>query len=118
MSCGIVLQIAVHGDDVLARGMVKSGRQCRSLPKIATQFYHDHPAIHGSNLLQHVKSVVAAAVVDENQLERLTGGLHDHPQTVVELGNVFFLVMEGHDYGIFGHGLTIIPIWDSVPGNG
>jgi hypothetical protein len=39
--------------------------------------------------------VVAAAIVHKNQLKGLAGALHDHPQTVIELGHVLFFVMKG-----------------------
>ena len=101
----IVLQVAIHGDDVLALGVVEAGGQRRGLAKVAAQLDYDDAAIHRGDLLQHPEGVVAAAVVHEHQLERLTGGFHHRLQAVIKLGDVLFLVVEGHDDGVLEHGV-------------
>ena len=100
---GIVLQVAVHGDDVLALGVIEAGGQRRGLPEIAAQLDHHHAAVDGGNLLQHPEGVVAAAVIDEDQLERLAGRFHHHLQPVVEFGDVLFFVVERYDDGVLEH---------------
>src|ERR1700686_3102956 len=44
---GIVLQIAVHGDDVFAAGMVESGGQAGGLAEVAAELDYRNPAING-----------------------------------------------------------------------
>ena len=93
----IVLQVAIHGDDVVALGVIESGGQSGGLSEVAAQLDHDDPAVDRGDLLQQRKRIVAAAIVDENQLEGLSGGFHDHPQAVVQLGYVLFFVMKRYD---------------------
>ena len=93
----IVLQVAIHGDHVVALGMVKSGGQCGRLSEIAAQLDYDHPAVHRGDLLQQRERIIAAAVVHENQLEGFSGSFHDHPQAVVQLGYVLFFVVKRYD---------------------
>src|SRR6476660_2493093 len=45
----IVLQIAVHGDNVFAAGMIETGGKSRCLAKISAQFDNRHAAVHSSN---------------------------------------------------------------------
>ena len=105
---GIVLQIAIHGDHVLAFGVIESGGQRGSLAEVAAQLHHYHAAIDRGNLLQHPEGVVATAIVDKHQLERLAGSFHHDLQAVVELGDILFFVVEGYDYRILRHSTTII----------
>ena len=49
---GVVLQVAVHGDDELALRVVEAGGQRRGLAEVAAQFDDQHPAIDRSNLLE------------------------------------------------------------------
>src|SRR6266567_7644523 len=55
---GIMLQIAVHGDDVLTASMIEACGQCRSLPKIPSQADNRDPAVHPGNLAQQLKRFV------------------------------------------------------------
>ena len=105
---GIVLQIAVHRDDVFALSVVKARGERRGLPEVAAQLYHHNAAIDTGDLLQQPEGVVAAAVIHKHQLERLAGCFHDRLQPVVQLGDVFFFVVEGYDDGILKHRLFII----------
>ncbi len=113
----IVLQIAVHGNHVLAFGVIETRRQRRGLPEVAAQFHDNHAAIHGCDLLQHPERVIAAAIVHKYQLKRLAGGFHYHLQPIIELGDVLFFVMKWDDNRVLGHGFVIIdalvPKWDS-----
>ena len=102
---GIVLQVAIHGDDVFAFSMIETGRQRGGLPEVAAQFDHYDAPVHRGNLLQHPEGIVVAAVVHEDQLERLVGGFHNHLEAVIELGYVLFFVVEGYDDGVLKHGL-------------
>src|ERR1700693_5394413 len=39
---GVVLQIAIHGDDVLAAGMIETGCQSGGLAKVPAQLHHSY----------------------------------------------------------------------------
>ena len=97
MSLGIVLQIAVHRDHVLALRMIKSGGKRGSLTEIAAELDDEQPAVDRGNLLQHPEGVVATAIVHEHQLEVLARSFHHHLQSVVQLGYVLFFVVKGYD---------------------
>ena len=94
-----MLQIAIHGDDVLATGIVESGSERRCLAKVAAKFYHHHAAIDGGYLLQVDEGLVAATVVDKDHFEGLVGSFHHVFQAVIELGDVLFLVVKRHNDG-------------------
>src|SRR4051812_10238706 len=94
---GIVLQVAIHGDDVLTASIVEAGRQSRCLPEVAAQLDDDHAAVYSSDLVQVKEGLVAAAVVYKDQLEAFAGRLHHVLEAVVELGDVLFLVVKRHN---------------------
>src|ERR1700722_7124630 len=47
---GIVLQVAIHGDNVIPTRMVEACSQSGSLPEVASQFHYRHSAVDGCNL--------------------------------------------------------------------
>src|SRR5215470_15273016 len=49
---GIVLQIAVHGDDVLAARMIEPGCKPSGLPEIPAKAHYCHAAVHACNLAE------------------------------------------------------------------
>ena len=105
---GIVLQVAIHGDDVLAAGMIETCGQAGGLAEVAAQFDDRHAAVHSGDLAQHGEGVVVRAIVHQNHLECLAAGFHHRFQAVVEVGDIFLLVMQRYDDGILGHDLFII----------
>ena len=108
MSCGIVLQIAIHSDDVFAARVIETSGEPGSLAEIAAKFHHGDTAVYGSNLAQHREGVIAGAIIHQHNFERFTSGLHDRFQAVVEVGDVLLLVMQRDDDGVFRHSLFII----------
>ena len=52
--------------------------------------------------------MIAAAIVDEDEFERLLRGLHDCLQAVVELRNILLFVVKRDYYRVLKHSLTII----------
>src|ERR1700735_2620277 len=56
---GIVLKVAIHGQDEFARGMVKAGRKGRGLSEIAAQLNDQNTAVYGCDLLQQLIGAVA-----------------------------------------------------------
>src|SRR4051812_46992168 len=100
---GVVLQVAVHGEDVLAGGMIEAGGQCRSLSEVAAQLDDENPAVHRRDLFEKLVGAVAGAVVYQDQLKSLAYLLHDLFEARVEVGDVLFFVMEGNNNGKLRH---------------
>src|ERR1700690_1071458 len=66
---GIVLQVAVHGDDVFAARMVESGGEAGGLSEVAAQLDYRHAAVDSGDFAQQVKGTVDGAVIDENHFK-------------------------------------------------
>src|SRR5581483_1117252 len=108
----VMLQVAIHGDDVLAPGMVEPRRQTGGLTEVSPQLDHRHPAVHRGNFPQHLEGAVARAVVHQHDFESLPAHLHDGFEAVIEVGYVFLLVVQRNYDGILGHeGLLYRRIW-------
>ena len=110
-----MLQIAIHRNDVLAASMIEPGRQRRGLAKITTQLDHRNPAIHGCNFAKQIEGAVTRAVVNQHDLKALTIYFHDRLQTVIQIGDILLLVVQGDDDGIFGQALIIRNELDFCP---
>src|ERR1700688_4064499 len=104
----IVLQIAIHRDDVFATRMVETGGQSGGLAEVAPELDHGDPAIDGSDFAQHGEGVIAGAIIHQHDFKGLASRLHYRLQAVIEIGDVLLLVMQWDDYGIFRHSLFII----------
>jgi len=105
----VVLQIAVHGDDVFALRMVEAGRQGRGLTEVPAQLYHHYAAVDGGDFLQQVEGLIAAAIVDEHQLEAFARRFHHGLQPAIEFGNALLLIVKRNNNGKLGHDRLIIP---------
>ncbi len=103
-----MLQVAIHGDDVVAAGVVEAGGQGGSLAEVSAQFYHRNPAVHRRDFAQQVKRAVGGTVIHQDQLEALPADLHYCFQTIVEIGDVLLLVVQRNDDGVLGHEAFII----------
>ncbi len=100
---GVVLEVAVHGDDDLAGGVIDAGRERGGLSEVAHQAHEVHARIVAGGRDQARIGVVVAAVVDEHDLAR-------EPQAIggrLELGDqglgVRGLVVDGDDDGQLRH---------------
>src|SRR5438309_5432792 len=60
---GIVLQIAIHGNDVLAAGVIEACGQAGSLPEVAAQFDDCDAAVYTCDFPQHGESMVGRSIV-------------------------------------------------------
>ncbi len=100
---GVVLEIAVHGEDVVALGVVEAGGEGGGLAEVAAELDDEDAAVYGSDLFEEAIGAVAGAIVDEDQFEGFADLLHDGLEAVVECGDVLFFVVEGHDDGVFRH---------------
>ncbi len=83
--------------------MIETCRQRGGLTKIAAQLHHQHPAVHGSNLFQHLVRAVARSIVNEDKFKAVTHLFHDLFQAVIEGSGVLFLIVKRDDDGILRH---------------
>ena len=56
---GIVLEVAIHGEDVIALGVVKAGGEGAGLAEVAAQFDDEDPAVDGGDLFEQAVGAVA-----------------------------------------------------------
>src|SRR5208283_2747385 len=91
---GIVLQVAVHGNDVFPAGMVESSGEAGGLAKIPPQLDDGHAAVNGGNLTQQIERAVDRTIIDQHHLESLAARLHHRLQTGVQVGDVLLFVVE------------------------
>ena len=75
---GIVLQIAIHGDDIFTARVIEASRQSCSLAEVTAQLDHGDATIDSCNFAEHRESVVTGAVVHQHNFESLAGSLHHH----------------------------------------
>ena len=74
---GVMLQIAVHGKDEVALGVIKASGESGGLTKVAAEFDDEDTAIYGGDLFKKAVGPVARAIVDEDQLEGFSNLLHN-----------------------------------------
>ncbi len=94
---GIVLQVAVHGQDELARGVVKTCGQSRGLSEVAAQLDHQHAAVHRGNLFQQLVGAVVGPVINQHQLKTVAHLLHHLFQARIQNRHIFFFIMKWDD---------------------
>src|ERR1700723_3055588 len=111
---GIVLQVAVHGDDIFASGMIESGSEAGRLAKVAAQLNDGHAAIDGGDFFQQGEWAVDGSVIDQHHLEHLAARLHQGLKPRVEIGGVLLLVVQGNYDGIFEHCILLYGNLDPV----
>ena len=97
---GVVLLVAVHGDDNFALREIEARFERRGLPEIAAQAQRVHAAVIFINLVQHSERLVAAAVVHEDHFVGLAQRVHHLGNAHIERQNVLLLVEKRHHQGI------------------
>ena len=95
-----MLQIAVHGDDHVALGVIESGGQRRCLAEIATQPDASHARIKRGNLPENRRRAVYAAVIDKDQFIVFAEIFQHFRQTAIKNGQILFFIMKGDDDGV------------------
>src|SRR5258708_20538256 len=105
---GIVLQIAIHRNDVFAAGMVKACGEPGGLAEVAAQLDHGNPAVDSRDFAQHGEGMVTGAIIHQHYFERLASSFHYRFQAVVKVGDVLLFVVQGDYDGIFRHSFFII----------
>jgi len=94
MSAGSCCQVAVHGDDVFAAGVIESSSEAGGLAKIAAQLDDGHAAVDGGDLTQQRECAIGGTVIDQHHLEGLAAGFHHGLKARIQVGDVLLLVME------------------------
>jgi hypothetical protein len=108
---GIVLQVAVHGKDEVALGVVEAGSEGGGLAEVAAELDDQDTAVYCGDLFEEAVGAVAGSIVDEDQLEGLVDMLHDCLEAVVESGDILFFVMKRYDDRVFRHVLYNTPLF-------
>jgi len=97
-SFGSVLEIGVHQDDRLARGLREPCLERSLMPEIAREVKDLQVGIVLVEAVEDIGRAVGAAVVDEHDLERAAAdALQDGDEARHELGEAFALVVDGND---------------------
>src|SRR5580704_7655291 len=91
---GVVLEVAVHRDNDVAASEVEAGFERGGLAEIAAEADDIDAVIVLVNVGKNFERVIAAAIVDENELVGLADGVHDLGDLHVERRDVFLLVEE------------------------
>ena len=103
---GIVLQVAIHGNDDLAPREIKSRLQPGRLAEISPQSDDVHTMIVLVNIGKHLEGVVPAAVVHEHQFVGFADGIHYFGDLHVQGRDIFLLVEEGNDHRVANCGVS------------
>ena len=90
-----MLQIAIHGDDHVALGFVKSRRKRRGLSEIAAQPNHLEAAVGLHQVGQQFEAAVGGRIVDEHDFVGLSELLQHRGQAIVQRQNRRLLVVDG-----------------------
>ncbi len=104
---GIVLKIAVHGEDELAGGVVETGGERRGLAEVPAQLDHEDAAVDRGDLFEQFVGAVPGAVVNKHHLKAVGHLFHYLLQAGVQYGDVFFLIVKRNDDGEFRHGIGL-----------
>src|SRR5499426_740119 len=96
----LMLQIAVHGDDHVAFGVIESGGQRRGLAEISAQSDACHARVEGGDLSQNRRRAIGAAVINKDQFIVFAKIFHHFRQTAIKNGQILFFVMKGDDDGV------------------
>jgi hypothetical protein len=100
MKRGIVLQVAVHGNNDFAERMIEPSLERGRLAEVTAQPDHDHARIVTGDFGKHAEGAVAAAVVHEHDFVRLANRIHRVDDLDVERSDALLFVEQGHDDGI------------------
>jgi hypothetical protein len=99
-----VLEIAIHGDDVLAARMVEPGGETGGLTEIPAELYDGDTAVDGGDFTEKLEGTIGGAIVNEDNLKAVAVGLHNVLEAVVKVGDILLLVMQRDHNRILWHG--------------
>ena len=92
-----MLQVAVHGDNDLAPGMVETGLKSSRLSEILAQPDDFDGSIRREQFQQQLVTSIRAPIIDKDQLVGRTQPFEHTAQLLIELLDVIFLVVKGDD---------------------
>ncbi len=93
----IILQIAVHGDEHLAAGLLDARCHRGCLPVVPPEIHDAYPRVCTRNLDGAVQRAVVAAIVDQHDLEGDCQRLDGSNDRRMHAADVLFLVIERND---------------------
>ena len=93
----IVLQIAVHRDDVAAAGARKASREAGGLPEVAPEANDTQAMVGGLQQGKTIERVVFAAIVNRDDLVRTSVGLEGRRQLAIEPIDIGLFVLHRND---------------------
>ena len=98
---GRVLKIGIHDDHGIGIGPVQAGTHGHLMAVVASERVDGHSGVERSGLLQKRERAVPAAVVDEDELERipLGKGIGGLPNLIEEGLDVPLFIEDGEDVG-------------------
>ena len=67
----VMLEVSIHGDDVITARRVKAGAQGDGFARVMAQSHDRDPAIYLGNLLQEGQAAVCASIVHKHALKRM-----------------------------------------------
>ncbi len=105
---GRVLEIRIHDDDRVAPHMVEAGRDGDLLAEIAAERHRADPRVREALLANERQGIVAAPVVDENDLPDRGDAVEHRHEPLAERLDVAALVMDRNDDAEFGGRQAIV----------
>ena len=92
-----VLQVRVDDDDRVAPGLLQARADGHLVAEVARKVHQHHVRILFLDAARKVERLVAASVVDEDELVVLLHGGHHLRQPAIALADDLFLIVEGND---------------------
>jgi hypothetical protein len=96
---GRILQIVVNGDDEFAAGRADAAQQGVVLAVVAAHAQAAHTGVAGTQALDHAPGIVAAAILDEHDLEAQLLRLEHGLQALVQHGQDRRRAVDRHQHG-------------------
>jgi len=90
--------VAIHGDDHVTARVIEAWCQGRCLSKIASQLNHLYAAVLLVDRPHALETLISATVVYKYQLPRNFQLLKGFSRTLVDHGEVIFLVVDRDDH--------------------
>jgi hypothetical protein len=94
---GVVLEVAVHGDDALTSRQAKAGGKGRCLPKVFPEMGNANPRVGLLLALEFGESPILAAIIYENVLEAAGPRVQDAAGFLEQRTDVLHFVVNRDD---------------------
>ncbi len=111
---GVVLEVAIHGNDDVAAGVIEAGGECGGLAEVAAEVDDEDVGVGFGELAEAGVGVVLGAIVDVDDFVGFGVVFADEDEVaregVVELLDGVDFVVHGDDHGEVGGGGGFVPI--------